>query len=199
LGPQKTPFSGSSIGRFFGDARLKRLHVGELRAWRKRLPEGSAWHVVKALRQILNYAVECGYASENVARKIPNPEPKRPPVEIFTAGEVDAIAVELGSPLPIFAAGTRLRPEEWLAVERRDLNRQAGVLHVSPRLRGRADSRDRQHAQAVPRVVPLRRRRGIDLRDLGESPQFPEIIVFRYSRLRHLKFLIIWARRGRVD
>lgn len=28
--------------------------------------------------------------------------------------------------------------------------------------------------------------RGIDLRDLGESPQFPEIIVFRYSRLRHL-------------
>jgi hypothetical protein len=28
----------------FGNRRLDRLHVGELSAWRKRLPEGSAWH-----------------------------------------------------------------------------------------------------------------------------------------------------------
>ena len=36
----------------FGDLKLDRLRVAELRSWRKRLPEGSAWHAVKALRQV---------------------------------------------------------------------------------------------------------------------------------------------------
>ena len=38
----------------FGDVRLDRLHVPELAAWRKRLPRGSAWHITKALRQVLH-------------------------------------------------------------------------------------------------------------------------------------------------
>ena len=59
-----------------GDQRLDRLHVPEVAAWRKRLPEGSAWHIMNALRQVLHYAVRCGYAQENVAVKVNNPEPK---------------------------------------------------------------------------------------------------------------------------
>ncbi len=50
-------------GEAFGSQRLDRLMVNELAAWRKRLPAGSAWHIVKALRQVLAYAVACGYVT----------------------------------------------------------------------------------------------------------------------------------------
>jgi integrase len=34
------------------------------------------------------------------------------------------------SPLPGFVATTGLRPEKWMALERRDIDRQAGVLNI---------------------------------------------------------------------
>jgi integrase len=62
-----------------------------------------------------------------------NPQPKAREVTPFTLEEVDAIAVELGptwAPLVVVAAETGLRPEEWIALERRDVRREAGVLLV---------------------------------------------------------------------
>jgi integrase len=54
-------------------------------------------------------------------------------VRAFTAEEIAAIAAELSvryQPLPAFAAATGLRPEEWQALERRDVDRGARVLNV---------------------------------------------------------------------
>jgi integrase len=54
-------------------------------------------------------------------------------VRAFTRNEIESIAAELRPayrPLPAFAAATGLRPEEWQALERRDVDRAAGVLSV---------------------------------------------------------------------
>jgi integrase len=51
----------------------------------------------------------------------------------FTRDELDALAAELApdyQPLPVFTAATGLRPEERQVLERRDLDRRAGVLTV---------------------------------------------------------------------
>jgi hypothetical protein len=83
----------------FGTTRVDRLRVNELRAWRKRLTGNTAYPATKALRQVLAYAVDCGYVPENIAKKVPNPEPKRPEVLGFDDWpEVEAVAEELGSP-----------------------------------------------------------------------------------------------------
>lgn len=118
----------------FGAVRIDRLQVHELGAWRKRLPERSAWAITKALRQALNYAVRAGLLDENPAKKIPNPEPKRREVLAFeSVDDLEAVGDELSlafRPLPLFAGLTGLRPEEWIALERRDVDREAGVVHV---------------------------------------------------------------------
>jgi integrase len=118
----------------FGAICVDRLQVTELAAWRKRLPERSAWGIHKALRQLLAYGVRAGVVTENVARLVPNPEPRRGEVPAFeSVADLEAVADELPvmwAALPLFAGLTGLRPEEWLALERRDVDRGAGIVHV---------------------------------------------------------------------
>jgi integrase len=107
--------------------------VSELRAWRATLPPGSAWHIVKAARQVLGYAVAVGLLDANPAA-LPNPEPKRTEIVPFaTLAEVETLADELlrhYRALPLVGCLTGLRPSELLALERRDVDKTAKVLHV---------------------------------------------------------------------
>jgi len=144
-----------------GAVHVDRLDARTIGAWRKRLPEGSAWHAHKALRQVLGYAVRAKLAAENVAALVPNPEPKRREVLAFGAwDELEKVAAELHASqasLPILVAGTGLRPEEWLALERRDVDLKAGVLHVR---RVYTDGRVKEYGKqdTSMRRLPLRRR-----------------------------------------
>jgi integrase len=71
---------------------------------------------------------------ENPACLVPNPEPKRREVPTFeSVDDLEAIADELSpafTPIPIFAGLTGLRCSEWLALERGDIDRRSGVVHV---------------------------------------------------------------------
>jgi integrase len=153
----------------FGKLRVDRLVVSEIGAWRRRLPAGVAWGAHKALRQVLHYAVRCGIVDANVAVAVPNPEPKRRERAHFHSWEeVERLADEFvglkltpaelrDQDIVHFGAGTGLRPEEWIALERRDLDLAAGLVHVR---RVYTDGQVKEYGKQSRslRTVPLRRR-----------------------------------------
>lgn len=122
--------------RAFGDVPLRELErmAGEVASWRSTLPERSRYNITAALRQCLGAAIRWGYITQNPAVLAgSNPLPSPRGIRAYSFEELDRIAAELSPmyrPLPMFAAATGLRPEEWQALERRDIDRQAGVLHV---------------------------------------------------------------------
>jgi integrase len=122
--------------RAYGDVPLRELErmAGELATWQATLPERSRYGIVQALRQTLAAAVRWDYMTRNPAKLAGrNPEPPPRSIRAYTLVELDALAAELSQPyrpLPAFAAATGLRPEEWLALERRDVDRRAGIVNV---------------------------------------------------------------------
>lgn len=149
--------------RAFGAVPLRDLErmSGEIATWQARLPERSSYGIVQALRQTLGAAVRWDYMTRNPAALAGrNRQPTPRTVRVYSRIELDAIGAELApvyAPLPLFAAATGLRPEEWQALERRDVDRRARIVNV---LRTVSDGEvvELGKTTGARRQVPLSRR-----------------------------------------
>lgn len=89
------------------------------------------------MRQALAAAVRWRYITRNPAVDAgPNPEPRSEELRPFTREEIDKLATELGplyGAMVVFVAETGLRTNEWVALERRDIDRAGPAVIVQRR------------------------------------------------------------------
>ena len=120
----------------FGSWTLAELEdaSADVAAWRAEYDEGQRYRLTSAMRQALAAAVRWKYLDRNPAVDAgKNPQPRAEEIFPFNPDEVDMIAAELDAAdaaCVIVAAETGLRPEEWIALERRDLDRAGRALQV---------------------------------------------------------------------
>jgi integrase len=148
----------------FGDRHPDTLNRLELEDWRSTLSPGSRHDVFRAFRQALSWAHARSLTARDATAGIRNPKRKRHerrevfPFEMWD--EVDAIEDELDAryrAIPVFAVGTGLRPEEWIALERGDVDREARLIHVRRRFSG-GELKQGGKTDGSVRTVPLRQR-----------------------------------------
>src|ERR671911_105207 len=118
-----------------GHVRLAELSPKAVYAWRLTVPEGHRFEATQALRQVLNRAVAWGLIDYNQAKRgVPNPARRSKEKRPFESWQqIDSVAERLGTvygPMVLFVAATGLRPSELFALERRDVDRAAGVVYV---------------------------------------------------------------------
>jgi integrase len=90
----------------------------------------------------------------------PNLEPPPATIRPYTRAELDAIEAELDpryAPVVPFGAATGLRPEEWAALERRQVDRTRGVVKVEQKNVAGRIVRDTFASNALHAGVQLRR------------------------------------------
>jgi integrase len=119
----------------FGHLPLGELSSQEIGAWRMTLAPGHRFEATQALRQVLHRAVAWGMLDSNPARVgVDNPTPRRREQRPFESwAELEALEAAIGpryGKMILFAAATGLRPAEWIALERRDIDREQRVAYV---------------------------------------------------------------------
>jgi integrase len=107
----------------------------EIAAWRMTIAPGHRFEATQALRQVLARAVAWGMIDVNPAKQgVDNPQRRRTEKRPFESwAQLAAVAARLGEcsgALVMFAAATGLRPGEWIALERRDIDPAARVVYV---------------------------------------------------------------------
>ena len=172
----------------FGDRRVVDLRSDEIAAWRTALPEGHRFEATQALRQLLNRAVAWKIIDSNPAKAgVDNPRRRQPEKRPFESwADLDAVAEQLGpvyGPMVVFAAATGLRPSELFGLERRDVDREAGVVYVR---RAYANGRLRHtKTRLSTRAVPLQAKA---LDALDRLPRSESEILFPNARGRRIDF-----------
>ena len=119
----------------FGDRSIAELTSHEIAEWRMGLSPGSRFEATQALRQVLHRAVAWGMLDVNSAKVgVDNPVRTRKEQHPFQSWtELEVVAAVIGpryGPMILFAAATGLRPAEWIALEKRDLDREERVVYV---------------------------------------------------------------------
>jgi integrase len=179
----------------FGDRPLRSLRPDELSAWRLSLSQGSRHGVFRALKQVLEQAARWEWIEKNPATYVKNPKPKPPEIQPFASwDEIEKIAAELSpryAAIPLFAVGTGLRIEEWLALERRDVDRKNAVVTVE-RVYTQGVLKQCAKTSRQRRRVPLRQR----VLDALEAvpPRLDSPLLFPAARGGHIE-LNKWRER----
>jgi integrase len=171
-----------------GEVRLAELSPKEVCAWRLTIPDGHRFEATQALRQVLNRAIAWGLLDYNPAKRgVPNPLRRYMEKRPFESWQqLEALAERLGpvyGPMVVFAAATGLRPSELFALERRDLDRAAGVVYIR---RAYANGRLKHtKTRLSDHAVPLQ---AIALDALDRLPPSDNAILFANSRGGRIDF-----------
>jgi integrase len=127
----------------FGSFTLSELEgaASDIARWRATLPsDDRRYKATRALRQVLAAAIRWRYMTHNPAVDAgTNPQPRSDEVRPFARDEIDLLVQELAphhAALVVFAAETGLRTNEWMALERRDIDRNNPAVAVVRRFAG---------------------------------------------------------------
>jgi len=171
----------------FGDRKGGELTSQEIAEWRMRLSPGYRFEATQAFRQVLHRAVAWGMIEVNPARVgVDNPVRRRKEQHPFESWvELEAVAEAIGpryGPMILVAAATGLRPAEWIALEKRDIDRTERVVYVRRSFTRRELKITK--TEASMRAVPLQARALDALDRIKDSNGSP--LLFPGERGGHL-------------
>jgi integrase len=183
----------------FGPVSVRELLPENIGRWIKHLPvsQKTKQHALGAMRQVLSAGVVWGYLPVSPARPaaVKSPPSQAPDILPFESwDEVFAVARAAGRyrPLVVFACATGLRPEEWSALQWRNIDRGARRCAVR-RTYASGELRSEGKREASLRTVLLA---DLALDALDELPQplRPDQLVFPATEGGHVS-LSNWRRR----
>jgi integrase len=187
--------------RAFGSLRIDELRPLELSEWRATLPPRTRHQPFGSFKQVLEQAVSLGLLQSNPCAKIRNRRVRLDedreirPFESWE--EIEAISAELHpryKAIPIMLVGTGMRPEELYGLERRDVDRENGVISIE-RVYSQGRLKPCMKSDRQRRRVPLRAKVLEALDAIPARIDTPVLFPDRNGgRIKHITFrLAAWT------